>query len=552
MDDKGDFYTTNRVTKATGREETFSTPVITVTGDKVLTPEKQVQTFESPIVVDAKLTSTSEDGIEARSLLLQGDADVARKFTVGIGTTPAIAGNSGDVVYKARPVHNEYLGWVYTVDNQWEPFGFIGTLPNGLVFGGANQVLYKSPSNTNTGNANFLFQDNSTLIIGAATSTGFANQKLQITGNAYVSSGIGIGTTGSRSALDVVGDARISGIVTIGSLSIGSLNVGITSISSGIIAASTGIVTYYGDGSQLTGLSAASQWSNVASGLGTGIYANLNVGIGTTLAPARLNVSTGVSTSVDGGLARFLAPNLAVSSSAGIAIGRTFGTDNFQSVLLSYNYQGSSASSGSYLSIAHAGQGNTLVIADTNRVGMGTATPRGAADIIGNAYVSNSLGVGTANATSNLHVIGTTNITGNTTIGGTLNVTGNTTIGGNIIATGTLTATGAIADTLYAFGNTGSAPIIDLANGTFVTATLNANATFAPFTNTPATTTSFTLFLTNDATPSRTITWPANVNWPNGVVPSRTTTANKSDVYTFFTKDGGSNWYGILSIYNYS
>jgi hypothetical protein len=183
---------------------------------------------------------------------------------------------------------------------------------------------------------------------------------------------------------------------------------------------------------------------------------------------------------------------------------------------------------------------------------MGTATPRAAADIIGDAYVSNSLGVGTANATSNLHVIGTTNITGNTTIGGTLNVTGNTTIGGNIIATGTLTATGAIADTLYAFGNTGSAPIIDLANGTFVTATLNANATFASFTNTPATTTSFTLFLTNDATPSRTITWPANVNWPNGVVPSRTTTANKSDVYTFFTKDGGSNWYGILSIYNYS
>ena len=208
MDDRGDFYTTNRVTKSTGEEESFNAPVITVTGDKVLTPEKQVQTFESPIVVDAKLTSTSEDGIEARSLLLQGDADVARKFTVGIGTTPAIAGNSGDVVYKARPVHNEYLGWVYTVDNQWEPFGFIGTLPNGLVFGAANQVLYKSPSNTNTGNANFLFQDNSTLIIGAATSTGFANQKLQITGNAYVSSGIGIGTTGSRSALDVVGNAK--------------------------------------------------------------------------------------------------------------------------------------------------------------------------------------------------------------------------------------------------------------------------------------------------------------------------------------------------------
>jgi hypothetical protein len=547
MDDRGEFRNAKE----------YEVPIETVTGEQPdISPNKKIQTFDSPVVLNTKLTSN--DDIEAKSLLIAGDADVARKFTVGIGTTPATAGTSGDVVYKARPAHNEYLGWIYTVDNQWEPFGFIGTLPNGLVFGSANQILYKSPSNTNTGNANFLFQDNSTLIIGAGTSTGFDGQKLQVTGNAYISSGLGIGTTGSRSALDVVGNARISGIVTVGALSIGSgggsnqLNIGITSISSGIITASSGIVTYYGDGSQLTNLPAGSQWSNVGAGLGTGIYKNNNVGIGTTLTPARLNVSTGVSTSVDGGLARFLAPNLAVSSSAGIAIGRTFGTDNFQSVLLTYSYQGSSASSGSYLSIAHAGQGNTLVVADSNRVGMGTATPRAAADIIGNAFVSNSIGIGTANATSNLHVVGTTNITGNTTIGGTLNVSGNTTVGGNLTVTGNFAATGSVSDTLYAFGNTGSAPVINLANGTFVTATLNANATFASFTNTPSTTTSFTLFLTNDGTPSRTITWPANVNWPNGVVPTRTTTANRSDVYTFFTKDGGSNWYGILSIYNYS
>ena len=543
MDDKGNFINANDYEKSTETES------------------ETIQTFKKPIVIDQKITSTSEDGIETKSLMITGDADVARKYTVGIGTTPATAGTAGDVVYKARPEHNNYLGWIYTVDNQWEPWGFIGTLPNGLVFGGANQVLYKSPANTNTGNANFLFKDNTTLIIGAATSTGFDNQKLQVTGNAYVSSGIGIGTTGSRSSLDVVGNARISGIVTVGALSIGDggvgtnvLNIGITSISSGIITSTTtsGIVTYYGDGSQLTNLPIGSQWTNVASGFGTGIYRNSNVGIGTIFTPSRLNVSTGVSTSVDGGLARFLAPNLAVSSSAGIAIGRTFGANNFQSVLLTYNYRGSTANSGSYLSIAHAGQGNALVVSDSNRVGMGTAAPRAAADIIGNAYVSNSVGIGTTNATSNLHVVGTTNITGNTTIGGALNVTGNSTVGGNLTVTGTFTATGAIADTLYAFGNTGSAPTINLANGTFVTATLNANATFASFTNTPATTTSFTLFLTNDGTAGRTITWPANVNWPNATVPVRTTAANKTDVYTFFTKDGGSNWYGVLSIYNYS
>ena len=376
MDDRGEFRNAKE----------YEVPIETVTGEQPdISPSKKIETFDSPVVLNTKLTSNDE--IEAKSLLITGDADVARKFTVGIGTTPATAGTPGDVVYKGRPEHNQYLGWIYTVDNQWEPWGFIGTLPNGLVFGSANQVLYKSPSNTNTGNPEFLFKDNTTLIIGAGTSTGFDSQKLQVTGNAYISNGIGVGTTASRSALDVVGNARISGVSTLSTLSSSLVNVGIVSITSGIVTASSGIVTYYGDGQYLTNLPAGSQWTGVQSGLGTGIYRNGNVGVGTTLTPARLNVVTGVSTSVDGGLARFLAPNLAVSSSAGIAIGRTFGTDSFQSVLLTYNYQGSTASSGSYLSLAHAGQGNTLVIADTDRVGVGTATPQSKHHVVGNSRI---------------------------------------------------------------------------------------------------------------------------------------------------------------------
>lgn len=107
---------------------------------------------------------------------------------------------------------------------------------------------------------------------------------------------------------------------------------------------------------------------------------------------------------------------------------------------------------------------------------------------------------------------------------------------------------------LYAFGNTGTNPTLALSNGNFVTATLNANATFVfSMTGVPsADAYSFTLFLTNDATASRSITWPVSVKWPNASVPTRTTDANKTDVYTFFTLDGGTNWYGILSIYNYS
>ncbi len=76
----------------------------------------------------------------------------------------------------------------------------------------------------------------------------------------------GIGTTNPLSKLDIFGDLRVSGVVTattfVGNLtggiaSVTSLNVsgistlGSVRISSGIVTAATGIVTYYGDGTNL-------------------------------------------------------------------------------------------------------------------------------------------------------------------------------------------------------------------------------------------------------------------------------------------------------------
>lgn len=103
---------------------------------------------------------------------------------------------------------------------------------------------------------------------------------------------------------------------------------------------------------------------------------------------------------------------------------------------------------------------------------------------------------------------------------------------------------------INALGNTGGAPNINLSIGVFVTATLNANAIFT-FSNPASQAVAFTLLLTNDATAGRTITWPVSVSWPGGTTPTRTTTANKSDVYTFFTINGGGNWYGNIAQYNY-
>ena len=55
---------------------------------------------------------------------------------------------------------------------------------------------------------------NGPILIGAATSTGTASQRLQVTGGAYVSSNLGIGTTNPTSKLHVIGDVLVSGVTT--------------------------------------------------------------------------------------------------------------------------------------------------------------------------------------------------------------------------------------------------------------------------------------------------------------------------------------------------
>jgi hypothetical protein len=55
---------------------------------------------------------------------------------------------------------------------------------------------------------------NGPVLIGSGTSTGTLNQRLQVTGGAYVSGALGIGTTNPTSRLQVQGDVFVSGIIT--------------------------------------------------------------------------------------------------------------------------------------------------------------------------------------------------------------------------------------------------------------------------------------------------------------------------------------------------
>ena len=151
------------------------------------------------------------------------------------------------------------------------------------------------------------------------------------------------------------------------------------------------------------------------------------------------------------------------------------------------------------------------------------------------------------------------NVTGVSTFAGITNVTGSTLFANQLSVSGVSTITTLEGTTLKNYGetinnigNTGTAATINLANGNFVTATLTDNCTFTFTTGLSSGAISFTLLLTNDATPGRSIVWPPTVKWPGSSVPTRTTSANATDIYTFFTLNNGTNWYGSLSLYNYA
>jgi hypothetical protein len=108
------------------------------------------------------------------------------------------------------------------------------------------------------------------------------------------------------------------------------------------------------------------------------------------------------------------------------------------------------------------------------------------------------------------------------------------------------------ADTVTALGNTGSAINLDVTSGNVFTATLSASATITLRYPVATGSSSFTLILTNSAGGPWTVAWAGGTFlFPGGAAAlSRTTTANATDVWFFFTPDGGTTWYGAIPMKN--
>ena len=269
MNDRGISFSGNKkLSTITGREEIFDTPFQTIEGEDISvlpslnvsnpveaniarsirveggSDNKVASQFNGPIIVNNKLTVNSTKGLESNNIFLQGDATISRKYTVGIAT-PALAGNPGDLVYNANPTDGGYVGWIYSVQNDWRRFGAISLQTD------ANVMVFDRVGVGTTGPGEATFK------VGAGTT------QLSVDGD-----GVGIGTTANGYKLHVNGDTNI----------IGNVNAGIV----------TGTFIH-GDGSNLTNVNLdAAGWTNA----GPVLYnTNLtSVGIGTSVSEVNLTV----------------------------------------------------------------------------------------------------------------------------------------------------------------------------------------------------------------------------------------------------------------------
>jgi len=129
-----------------------------------------------------------------------------------------------------------------------------------------------------------------------------------------------------------------------------------------------------------------------------------------------------------------------------------------------------------------------------------------------------------------------TNLTGGGTSGSvTLNVSSSPTFSGVVLAE-------SLQEDYDALSGTSPAPDADNAGAFSLTMTGNTTFTFGSVTS--GRSVGFVLQLTGNGS---TVTWPSSVDWAGGTAPDAPA-SGETDILVFWTRDGGTTWYGVQSI----
>ena len=89
----------------------------------------------------------------------------------------------------------------------------------------------------------------------------------------------------------------------------------------------------------------------------------------------------------------------------------------------------------------------------------------------------------------------------------------------------------------------GTTPTVDPNNGGAFSLTMSGNTTFTFGGTTTNYGVGFVIELTGNGS---TVTWPSSVKWAGGTAPDAPA-SGETDILVFYTRDGGTNWYGVLS-----
>ena len=90
----------------------------------------------------------------------------------------------------------------------------------------------------------------------------------------------------------------------------------------------------------------------------------------------------------------------------------------------------------------------------------------------------------------------------------------------------------------------GTSPTCNINNGGAFSLTMTGNTTFTFSGGVSGMSNGFILQLTGNGS---TVTWPASVEWAGGTAPDAPA-SGETDILTFWTRDGGTTWYGVQSI----